>query len=336
MKNTSLFFLVLFALAGKAQVSKYTFSQESGQPIEISSYPDIDLTNHIINDDNVWPAKIKIPFPFIFNGVLQDSLGISENGFIWFGSAQANNLDTIVNPISDIEINAVKGIVSALGGSLHPHVNTGLSTQLRSGVTGTGNLHMLIIEWKNTSRFDPVRAGIAPDTISFQIKLYQLINRIEIAYMHVGLNKNFTTLHQVGLRGESNTDFNNRSTNGVGLSWGNTAKGTTKNTTCKLSETTFPGYGDMFVWMDFSGTGINKTSKQTVTIYPNPAKEIVYIENPSHTEIQLTVMNLTGHLIYETTFTDKHALATQNYPKGLYLMQLKNKEQLSTHKILID
>lgn len=336
MKNISLVFLLLCALAGKAQVSKYTFSQESGQPIEISNYPDIDLTEHIINDDNVWPAKIKIPFPFMFNGVLQDSLGISENGFIWFGSAQAGNLDTIVNPISDIEISSVKGIVSALGGSLHPHVNSALTTQLRSGVTGTGNSHMLIIEWKNTSRFDPVRAGEALDTISFQIKLYQLINRVEIAYMHVGLNKNFTTLNQVGLRGESNTDFNNRSTNSAGLSWSNTAKGTTKNTTCKLSETTFPSYGDMFVWMDFSGTGVNNINKQTVAVYPNPAKGVLYIENLSHTETQLTLMNVTGQLVYETTFTDKHTLAIQNYPKGLYLVQLKYKEQISTHKILID
>lgn len=334
-KNITILF-ILFALSGMAQVNNYTFVKEGGQPMEISNYPDIVITNHTIEDDYVWPTKIKIPFPFNFNGVLQDSLSISENGFIWFGSATAPYLASSTYPISDNHHASVKGIVSALGCDLHPHVNSAITTQLRSGITGTGNMKELIIEWKNTSRFDPIKDGAALDTISFQIKLYQFMNRIEIAYMHVGLNKSYAAFAQVGLRGENSTDFNNRSTNGLGLNWNNTIAGTSNSSDCELSETHFPLYGDLFVWTNSVGTGLNNMNKQIVSVYPNPAKEVLYMENPSHTETQLILMDVTGHVVYETTFTDKHTLATQNYPKGLYLVQLKNKEQISTHKILID
>src|SRR5690349_16598268 len=102
MKN--LFTISCFALAtlpALAQTSSYTFMREGGQMSYIDPNGDNVIT-HTVDDDMVLPAKVKIGFPFRFNGNTYDSLGISENGFIWFGPAQASEVAGIVNPITSV------------------------------------------------------------------------------------------------------------------------------------------------------------------------------------------------------------------------------------------
>jgi hypothetical protein len=325
MKKIILALLVLGFIGAKAQVADYDFTNESGQLTEVSSYPDITLTNHIVDDDEVLPAKIAIPFPFMFNGTVYDSVGISENGFIWFGPEAAENMADIINPITAAHSSNVKGIISALGTDLHPQINTGLTTTITSGWVGTAGFHELIIEWKNTSRFDAVADVLGEDTIFFQIKLYEFTNRVEIAYGSFKLNPNISSDVEVGLRGKIITDFNTRTTNAT-HAWGNTADGVLNTDICLLNKDTLPSYGNLFVWMNLNQvpnsikTPVNTIQAKT---YPNPSTGTLFIETENSNAKNIIITNIAGQQLQtvncSSTTTELNMAA---YPNGIYFYQI--------------
>lgn len=333
MKITLLFTFSLLTICSKAQVNTYTFQRETGQPWELIQYPNAVITNHTITDDVVLPTKIKIPFPFTFNGQLQDSLGISENGFVWFGPTPAFEMNAVVYPISDDMPNSVNGIVSAFGGDLHPTT----ATQLNSGIVGEGQMQMLIVEWKNTSRLETIRANTAPDTISFQIKLYQFMNRVEIGYIHSGLNYDYTTGVQVGLRGANAVDFNARSTENIGTNWKNTTKAESKFATCEVSPTHYPEYGDLFVWLPSPSTGLRETSKAEITIYPNPATDYISIKLPNDEQTLLRLLDVTRKVLMQQVMKEDSQINMQSVERGVYFIQLEKSDRTTlTQKIVLN
>ena len=88
--------------------------------------------------------------------------------------------------------------------------------------------------------------------------------------------------------------------------------------------------------------GINEvtpTTTSTVNVYPNPFNNYTTIDlseilesNPS---ITVSLIDLTGKELFKTTTTEHlFKLYNQNYPKGMYLLMLKNKQQqIITKKI---
>ncbi len=91
--------------------------------------------------------------------------------------------------------------------------------------------------------------------------------------------------------------------------------------------------------------GINEvtpTTTTTVNVYPNPFNNYTTIDlsallesNPS---ITVSLIDLTGKILYETTTTEYlFKLHNNNYPKGMYLLMLKNKQQqIITKKLIIN
>lgn len=337
MKLTLLLVLSTLSIYSMAQVNSYTFQKETGQPWELSQYPDAEITDHVVMDDVVLPAKIKIPFPFTFNGQLQDSIGISENGFIWFGAAQPNQLTSVTFPIGDPLPATVSGIVSAFGSDLHPINTNTITTQIRSGIVGTAPMKILIVEWKNTSRLETIRANTAPDTISFQIKLYQFMNRVEIGYMGTKLNFDYTTAAQVGLRGATANDFHARTTEKTGSNWKTTTKATTNSAVCELSPTHFPEFGDLFVWMPSDATGMNELGITVKAIYPNPATDYLTIELTKDEPTKMRLLDITGKTLVQQNIREHYQLDVQNLKPGLYFIQLENMDKsVHTEKIIIN
>lgn len=333
MKTTLFILLSVLSTHLFAQVNKYTFQKETGQPWELSQYPDAVITNHVVIDDMVTPAKIKIPFPFKFNGQLQDSLGISENGFVWFGATKALDMANVLNPISDLLPNTVAGIIAACASDLHP-TN---ATQINSGIVGTAPMRELIIEWKSTSRLESIRANTAPDTINFHITIYEFMNRIEVAYLHVGLNKVYSTMVQVGLRGTAATDFNARTTSSTGSTWKTTTKATSNTAMCDLSPTHAPEFGDMFVWMPSDATGINEATVHAASIYPNPVKDIVTIELENNQLATVRLLDITGRTLTQQSFQSSCQLNMQHHKPGLYFIQIETPHRTTqTHKIVLE
>ena len=87
-------------------------------------------------------------------------------------------------------------------------------------------------------------------------------------------------------------------------------------------------------------TPTNNTT--TVKVFPNPFNNYTTINltellesNPS---ITVSLIDLTGKILYETTTTEHlFKLYNENYPKGMYLLMLNNKQQqIITKKLIIN
>lgn len=96
--------------------------------------------------------------------------------------------------------------------------------------TGTPGSQILTVQWKNVSRFSG-----SGDRLNFQIKLYEGTNVIEAVYDATASTQVTTaSTVQVGLKGASNADFNNRLGTGTSA-WSASALGTANNSTIAFS-----------------------------------------------------------------------------------------------------
>lgn len=90
--------------------------------------------------------------------------------------------------------------------------------------------------------------------------------------------------------------------------------------------------------------GVNENLTSSIfNIYPNPSSGIINIDfyEPSSKEITFTVLNAVGKVVYnETINNSKNGIQTiislENKPKGVYLLQIRSRNDLHTKKIIID
>jgi hypothetical protein len=109
------------------------------------------------------------------------------------------------------------------------------------GTTGTIGNRVHTIQWKNFRRFG---SGDTLENANFQIKLYEANNNIEVVYGSWS-GSIATRTCQVGLRGATNADFNNRTT---ATNWAATTAGALNSSTCTWSSTVFPASGQTYRW----------------------------------------------------------------------------------------
>lgn len=151
-----------------------------------------------------------IGFTFNFNGVNYTDVNVSANGFVTFGAT----LPSVGNsaPLSSTE--AYAGAISAFGYNWAVYANApGLPAPQANSVgkelSGAPGSRILKIEWRNVRRND---ATNTTDYFDFQIWLYEGTNLIEVRFNTQANNvANNLNLAQLGLRGNTNADFNNYS-----------------------------------------------------------------------------------------------------------------------------
>ena len=227
----STFFLLSFE--GRSQVSNYSFAQSSAAYSSISSPINVFPATW---DDNAI-VSIVIPFSFTFNGVDYASCNISANGFITFGATPP--AADLYNPISNNT--AYSGSVSGFGRDL---INN--SSSIVHGVEGSSPNRVFVVQWINARRYD---SGIVTgDVVNFQIRLYETSNSVQVRY---GTNSATSTANdkkvQVGLRGATNTDYNNRY-GANGDAWAFLAAGTDSADKANFKSTILPVSGLTFTW----------------------------------------------------------------------------------------
>ena len=227
-------FVLLFTFAGLfdgfGQVANYTFSESAGTYTSVTG-----TTVHASGwDDAVSANTIPIGFTFNFNGTNYTTCSVNSNGYITFGTTtSANNLYT---PISDNT--GYAGAISGFGVDLRDN-NT---RNILYTTTGTSPNRVFTVQWREARRF--AQAG----NLDFQIKLFETSNRIDIVYANFALNNNNVNV-QVGLRGTSNADFNNRLLTTANTTWdGNTTAGVANNSTCRSRNNNQPSNGRTFTW----------------------------------------------------------------------------------------
>ena len=247
-------------------------------------------------DDNNYTGQA-IGFTFNYDGVDYTTLGVNSNGFIFMGptTPPANTF----TPISTTSTGS--RIISALGGDLRG----GTSGELRIETIGTEPNRICVVQWTNFQHYRSI--PVPGDDYNFQIRLYETSNRIELHYGSFTKDAE-PRAYQVGLRGTSNTDYNNRR-----LDWNNSANGTANTQNLPLTTSSLPTNGRVF---KFTPTNTTTHEVALTNIYSlgrvgiplgNPVPIGVRVQNMSNSavmvDLTVTVKNLSDVVRYNNTQT---------------------------------
>ncbi len=64
-----------------------------------------------------------------------------------------------------------------------------------------------------------------------------------------------------------------------------------------------------------------------MTIYPNPAKDKLFVKCEADLETQVSITDLSGRLVFEQTYhfqktRNELQITTSSFPKGVYLLRI--------------
>ncbi|HRB70766.1 MAG TPA: hypothetical protein PK776_02860 [Flavobacterium sp.] len=229
---------------GHSQVRYYNFSER------ISAYSSISGTTAIAAPwDNASAIDLPIGFTFNYDGTNYTTFSVLSNGFITFGTTVPN--DALgYNPIS---VNGVgfSGAISALTMDIRDN-----GSPITYTTTGSSPFRTLIIQWANVRRIG--QSG----NFNFQIQLKESSNLIQIVYGSCSPNGSTPLYAEVGLRGASNSDYNNRIQNTNAVWYGSTNPGTSNTDTCITQDNSYPNNGLTYTWYppDYTTASCNPSS----------------------------------------------------------------------------
>jgi hypothetical protein len=86
-------------------------------------------------------------------------------------------------------------------------------------------------------------------------------------------------------------------------------------------------YGGVLYWTEGScTTGIQQINKSTLRIYPNPAENLLTIENPESEVFSVQLYELSGKLILQFNLYSSHTIDISYINQGIYLLYLINND----------
>ncbi|PBQ31287.1 hypothetical protein CNR22_05750 [Sphingobacteriaceae bacterium] len=283
----------ILAFSASAQVSIYGFSQYQGTYLPITGGT-VFATSTTDDGAFVNPANptlnqttgpgIPIGFNFTFNFNTYDVFGIDNNGWIAFGqSALTPNPVNLNNTGLGAGISGastapaiLQNRVSAFGRDLVS--NNG---SLRVQTVGSPPNRECVIQWTN------YRVFLGNDFLNFQIRLQETTNVINIVYGSQTITS--TTGGQVGIRGNSNADFNNRSVVSPTV-WASSIPGTVNTDVCNINTSGLqPVSGQVYEWTPpppCSGAPASNTVASTFSlICPGGASTLNLVNSYTNTGI---------------------------------------------------
>ena len=219
------------ALSAWAVVSEYSFTTTQATYTEISGGT---VLGSVTNDNETFNA-IPLGFVFTYNGVDYSNVSVACNGFVVMGDvAVTSNV-----PISSTTAGTSNNLVAGLSRDIKSRDNGELMYLL----SGTAPNRIFTVQWKNYRR---VPTTTINDILNFQIQLHENGNKVAYVYGPItAVTAATAAAIQVGLRGDSNADFSNRTTT---TDWAATIAGTAANNSCTLSATVFPAAGLTFTF----------------------------------------------------------------------------------------
>lgn len=228
--SCSILFLGLFlliSLNGNAQVSAYSYQEFNGVA-DGEVYTPITGTSIfgpvVYQQFTAIGSEVPIGFSFNYNGLAYTQVKVHSNGFIYFGGT-VNPAITMGDPISTTLTNRYNGAVSGYSrnslvyaGFGSSPIYTGIVSSVQYSTSGTLGNRVFTVQFENMARYSTTTAPHA-GLLNFQIKLYEGTNIVEVIYDTQTLPSNTTNLvGQCGLRGLSNSDYNNRVANSANYS----------------------------------------------------------------------------------------------------------------------
>jgi hypothetical protein len=201
-KITMMALLLTAALAPLSAADAFGYTSTSNTPY---SYVDVSSTGvSILAGDDDSSATLNLPFQFRFYGISYNSLCVSTNGLISFGSCVPNdftNLDlTAQSPGGNQPLIAPLWMDLTFG---QPGAGSIVYQTL-----GSGPGRQFVVQWNNSTALN------SPGTLGFQVILFETTNVIAFQYQNVetgsaAVSKGASAT--VGIRGASGNTNGNRS-----------------------------------------------------------------------------------------------------------------------------
>ncbi len=276
---TIIFFFALFVFSQDifSQASGYGFTQTAGTYTPISG--GTVLWSGTFDDE--FSTAITIP-SFQFNGTPYTTLYVSANGYATFGTVSLGYA-----PISSTTV--APGVFSVFGRDLE-EAQTG-TPEIRYEQIG----NEFIVQWQDVRRYGETTGEI----FSCQLRLNTSNNSIKFVYGGTITPGSNTVYPQVGLRGATNTDFNNRTIATGGGNWINSTAGSLNTSTMFFNSsdlTTVPSSGLTYT---FTVPAILNPSGVTAT--PISSSQIDVAFTPYAGNNVILVFNNTGVFTTPTT-----------------------------------
>ncbi|MCU7617269.1 T9SS type A sorting domain-containing protein [Chryseobacterium sp. PBS4-4] len=212
LQNLSVGLVFLFAgyHSVNAQVSAYSFAQSAGTFTTLTGGTVLETATTNTGATSLYNVSypVVMPFSLNYNGSTYSNLVVSSNGYITFGGTDASTGTTPISGAADWD-----GSISAWGRSLNSMFNINSTTgDIRWGTVGTAPNREMVIQWTN---FKPSYSTSTTSVyaFSFQIRLKETSNQIITTYNSGSYLIGSTTVAstaQIGLRGKTNNDYNNR------------------------------------------------------------------------------------------------------------------------------
>jgi len=291
-------------------LTPYNFAQTSGTYTAITGGTVLGNTS---NDENVF-GTYSIGFTFTFNGTAFTQFSVATNGFIGLGSTTVTTSGTPLTGTSN-------NVIAALGVDLQGQTGSEIQYKL----SGSSPNRTLVVQWTNYRK-----KSATGDVFNFQIRLNESGNSIQLVYNNFTVNGTSST-PQVGLRGASSAEYNDRMVDAVFTTWAASGYGTLNSSNCRLRSTVKPASGQTYTWStcsaqsipfteDFDGvttpatpdcwTVTNNNSDayqwQTSTTFPNSAPNSMYIRYNTSTAMNdwfyTPGLSLTGGHTYRVEF----------------------------------
>ena len=321
-----------------AQVaSSYNFSQTSGS---YTGLVGATVLGNPFNDDNTFP-QLPIGFNFNYNGAVYTQFSVNTNGYIVLGNSNSNGSSSAV--LSDVT-NNVGGSINNSIAALSEDLVGQNSSMLWYQTQGNSNNHILVVEWKNYNMYNALSSAPGSgNALNFQIQLFETSNKIQVIYGTMVADTMPLFMAEIGLRGNSNSDFNNRKVNANNI-WSASIPGTLNTDLCELSNALHPTTGLTYTW---TRTSVGVESLQSsVTgffdVYPNPSKGTIKVSVPlAHIEnCTINIYNMEGKSVYTVKDTNisgnySKVISTIGIAKGVYYIKLETEGGADVKKLVI-
>ena len=227
LRLATLFVLFQVKSVNGQSVSTYSYAQSTGIYTALATGTTLasGTTSSTIYTNQA------IGFNFIFNCQTYTNLGVSTNGFIWFGTGtpSVGGLAPIGNASANLGgAGTIDGIIAAYGGNTITMQGFAAGSYIRTQLSGPLGSQIFKIEWSGYI----VGGGSGSATLpSYQLWLYEGTNVIEEYVADQNSLFIATTVQgQIGLRGSSNADVRCLSTPLVANTTWNIPASTTVNT----------------------------------------------------------------------------------------------------------
>jgi blue copper oxidase len=104
---------------------------------------------------------------------------------------------------------------------------------------------------------------------------------------------------------------------------------------CHLLHHEDDGMMGSFIVIDTMATGITETTIDGIfKLYPNPATEVLNIATTNVEPYTVVVFNSVGQQIYNVKTTGNSQIPVYQFPHGMYLLQIKSNQGVTTKKII--